>query len=158
MSTDIFEDLYRQRAIEAFRLVNEAGKGMDENDEKAVRLRAICRRLPAMIHENGLLTTLLFLEKKSEKESAKESDKESDKESENGTGNIYKQLGEGIVKWLKEYNALINPEEENNGQNRNFLRYLIEGGGTEKESFRAHERMLTREALEFTSWMKRCAE
>ena len=103
MSTDIFEDLYRQRAIEAFRLVNEAGKGMDENDEKAVRLRAICRRLPAMIHENGLLTTLLFLEKKSEKESAKESDKES----ENGTGNIYKQLGEGIVKWLKEYNALI---------------------------------------------------
>ena len=142
MSTDIFEDLYRQRAIEAFRL------------EKAVRLRAICRRLPAMIHENGLLTTLLFLEKKSEKESAKESDKES----ENGTGNIYKQLGEGIVKWLKEYNALIDPEEENNGQSRNFIMYLIEGGGTEKESFRAHERMLTREALEFTSWMKRCAE
>ena len=154
MSTDIFEDLYRQRAIEAFRLVNEAGKGMDENDEKAVRLRAICRRQPAMIHENGLLTTLLFLEKKSEKESAKESDKES----ENGTGNIYKQLGEGIVKWLKEYNALIDPEEENNGQSRNFIMYLIEGGGTEKESFRAHERMLTREALEFTSWMKRSAE
>lgn len=175
MREDIFEDLYRRRAIEAFSLVKKAGEGLDETDEKMVRLKAICRRLPAMLHENGLLTTLLFLEKKSEKESGKEpdkglvkeSDKELDKEPDKESnrkvgeeaGKIDKKLGEGIVRWLVEYNALICQEEQNNGQSVNFLRYLIEGGsGAEKENFRLNERMLTREALEFTSWMKRCVE
>lgn len=189
MRKDIFENLYRQRAIEAFSLVKKAGEGLDETDEKMVRLKAMCRRLPAMIHENGLLTTLLFLEKKSEKESEKgsgkepdkESNKELDKESDKGSdkvpdkesgkesdresgeedGKIDKTLGEGIVKWLEKYNALICQEEQNNnnGQSVNFLRYLIVGGsGAEEENFRMNERMLTREALEFTSWMKRCVE
>lgn len=101
--SSLFEDRYRARAILAFDLVKSIEESIDRNNEneeekkrKIKRLHSLCKRLPSMIHERGLLSTLLFLQKKqTEVESA---------------------LVKKIMDWLSD----LVPEEE-----ENLIEYLI---------------------------------
>lgn len=105
MKRNELEASYRERAIEAYQLFNnmkEMLRESKENDEKEIalerkeeHLRALCRGLPVLIHNNGLVMTLLFLGRKKEEKNS-----------------IEWQLYDGILQRLQYYYFLW--EEEKN--------------------------------------------
>lgn len=152
MDKNIFEIWARERAMEAYTLTENIAKNirgeqkdtketpeiLKNREEKLKHLKSVCRQLPVMIHENGLLITLLYLHKKKENKSDKRN-----------RSSVENQLFQGIVKWLQRYMQALGKEKNTE---EDFLRYLAVNC-EERE-----KRFLMKEAIAFTVWMKRCAE
>ena len=89
-------DLNRRRAICTYKIVKHAINDITNEDIQKAKnrqqeLRAICRKLPILIQQNTLITTLMYLSK------AKEDENEERKKSVN------KYLFDEVIEWLKEY-------------------------------------------------------
>ena len=155
--SNYYIDLNRKRAFRAYQVVNaliqrkddedKYTKDMDEEnkrkwqEEQAKKLedrkkeiRTLCRKLPVLIQQNSLLTTLMYLAK----------EKENGEEESNKKVNTY--LWEQILRWLREYMEQDKMSIEQFYEQKICLCDISE------------YRVLTIEALLFTSWLKKSAE
>lgn len=132
-------DLSRRRAICTYKIVkhvisNISDEEIEEAKNKRQELRTICRKLPVLIQQNSLVTTLMYLSK------AKEDENEEKKRSVN------KYLFDEIIEWLKEYTG--NDEISN----KDFFVQNICCCNI------SQYRALTTEAILFANWLKNNVE
>ena len=127
-----FIDLNRRRAIIAYNTIDKAVERInksDDNKKKRQELRTLCRKLPVLIQQNSLTTTLMYLSK------SKNEDDEKKK-------TIGKYLYDCIIDWLKECNG--------NEEMSNFDFFINVICSCNMRQYKA----LTDEALQFTNWLK----
>lgn len=132
-------DLNRRRAICTYKIVKHAINDITNEDIQKAKnrqqeLRAICRKLPILIQQNTLITTLMYLSK------AKEDENEERKKSVN------KYLFDEVIEWLKEYTG--NDEISNEDF---FIQNICHCSISQY-------RALTAEAILFANWLKNNAE
>ncbi len=150
MSTIGFEDLSRKRAIVADTLLTDTATWLEEEykdetlEKRKAQLRAICRNLPAMLHDSGLLTTLLYLSRSKESKSANVS---LNGHSQDQKDKIKLRMAKGILDWLQFYRSLWEEDGE-----IDFISYLVNDCDVKEQL------VLTREAVSFAGWMKKSAE
>lgn len=130
-------ELNRKRAVKAYESMKnwlERKEGVEEKDKK--RLKTICRKLPVLISNNGLLTVLTFYKgKKTRKKEGKE----------NARFCAEEEVCRAVEEWLLQSEIC----EENNISD--ITAFLL--SCTRQEWI-----ILTKEAVEYTIWLKRNAE
>lgn len=154
---DYYIDLNRKRAFYAYKVVNtliqrtddqeKYTKDMDEAnkrkwqeeqtkklEDRKKEIRTLCRKLPVLIQQNSLLTTLMYLAK----------ERAIDEEENNKKVSTY--LWEQILSWLRAYMEQDKMSLEQFYKDKICLCDISE------------YRVLTTEALLFTSWLKKSAE
>ena len=140
--SDSIVNINRQRALCSYRFIKDTYERMKDkvksNGEEAEywkknikQLRTICRKLPVLIQQNGLATTLVFLKGK-EKKKNEQSEKT----------NIEQQIYDVIINWFVDCDYIKEDKKEK------FLEELLE---CNMDTYMFMEK----EAIEFAIWMRR---
>ena len=142
-------DLNRERARAAYDLVEEGiekyinGQQSSEIRERnRTKLNALCKKLPVLIRVNSLVTTLAWLKSNGNEE----------KKNEDGENSLIDTIDEYLYKGIKSWLICLPGISEK--AKENFLEYLIRGNNCNRSEYV----FLTKEAIEFATWLKRDVE
>lgn len=127
-------DWNRERAIHSFQGIE---LHLKKSEEFQRQLLAACRKLPRQIKENGLIDVLAYYSKFMDKDENKK---------ENGQGIAGQLLGE----WMFLH-CLKNQTDKNESTITNVIGQLMECQFTEYNLY-------TKEAIQYSLWLKRNAE
>ena len=146
--------LEQQRALYALHCIKEFKK-LEKYGVKKKEYKSEARKLPSMIMQNGLITTLTFL--KSKAKAGIKKDKGKEKEEINDEALILYQL----VRYLKDekipereadFSDVMKALNDKDGTYRKYLEKLL------SESDFTQYRLETAKALRIAQWIKRIAE
>ena len=131
------KDLEKERAVKAYKYVNDFIKENDKDKQK--KYRGYIRNIPSMILNNGLGSTIAFIFSKRLK----------------NEGVVYNQIAENIYDWLREeqnrYLIILDNKEKPEDKLKELTDKII---NLDSQEYIA----VTNEVLALFGWLKRFAE